>query len=132
MKLFHPLLTKDERKSLSKPERQALRKARREARDPLIKGDGIALILDRLKTEARELIIDAAEDAIPGEDKMDEVLSSLAASADQYLVWTWAGPVAGSALELLDGPAAQALVRIAIRPQVQKLYEELRDAGLTV
>ena len=129
MSLLKPLLTKKERQSLSTRERQKLRDKRRKERKGERDGPLFDLKLPALKARANDLINDLIEDAIPGIDKMDEVLDSLAEDADRFLVWHWAGP-AGMLLELADGPALKALVRLFIRPHVQRMYDELEDRGI--
>jgi len=129
MSLLKPLLTKKERESLNARERKKLRNKRRKDRKTERHGPPFKLNMAALKARAGGLIHDLAEDAIPGREKMDEVLDSLAEDADSFLVWQWAGPV-GVLFEMADGPALKALVRVFIRPHVQRMYDELADRGI--
>ena len=124
------LLTRDERQSLTGPERKSLRKERRKARGARHEGDGVWLDLKLLRRRARDLLMDYAGERMPGRDRMDEVLDQLVEEADEFLVWTWAGPVAGALLEVGDGPALRAIIRLFVRPHVQDLYDHLHDVGL--
>ena len=131
MGLFKPLLTKEERKSLSKDERQDLRGVRRDERRAA--GGGlppfVEVAIGKVEARAKEMILDLAHDVIPGRDKMGEVLDSLAVEADELLVWTFAGPV-GAVLEAADGVVLTALVRLVLRPLVQRVYDRLESEGL--
>ena len=121
------LLTKDERRSLDGEGRRTLRKARRAERPA--KNRLVLVDLAALRRRAAALVMDYAGEAIPGPDKMDEVLDDLASEADRFIQWQWLGPV-GLLLEAADGPALNALVHLALRPHVQRVYDALRDAGV--
>jgi hypothetical protein len=118
--MFKPLLTKEERQTLSRREKKLIRRARREARaaerdrEPLVHWP-------ILKAKATVLIMDLVDDAIPGPAKMEEVLDALADEATDYLVW--AGPLAAPVV---------LLVRELIRPVVQRVYDELAEMGFEV
>jgi hypothetical protein len=88
----------------------------------------VKLNLLALRNKAVELIMDLAGDTIPGPEKMDEVLDELADDADDFLKWTWIG-APGLLLEMVDGPALRALIRVAIRPHVEAAYRALVEAG---
>ena len=128
------LLTKAERQAMNREQRRALRKERRAERKAERQADGgwpkgLGLNLGKLRELATPLILDMAGDVVPGPEKMDEVLDELAEQADAFLVWTWAGPAA-PLLELADGPALRALIGLAIRPHIQRLYDDLRALGV--
>lgn len=124
MSAFKPLLTPDER-HLPGPERRALRRERRAELGHKTAAQWVleALHLDTaaLRRAAAEEILRLAGDALPGPDRMLEVLDTLIDRADEWLTWTWAGPVE-PLLELLDGQVLRAL----IRPIVQEVYDDLR------
>lgn len=120
-----PLLTKNERRALTRSERIALRKERRALRiERRPTGDGLEVRPKALAALAATMILDMADDEISATEKMDTVLDELVEHADEYLKWTWLGP-AGFFMELADGPALKALVRALIRPHVQRAYDEL-------
>lgn len=141
MGLFKPLLTKDERRSLSAEDRRALKKERRSERkaerdiDPSRVLSEIVGFLDRLvdlvslEKAIREAILDVASEAIPGEEKLWLVLEELAERADDWLTWDWAGP-AGLALEAVDGPLLRGVLTTLLRPHVQRIYDALKEQGL--
>jgi len=123
------LLTKAERQSLDRPQRVDLRRTRRAQRtEARMAGDGVEIDDETLAGLAGSLVVDMALEAMPGPEKMDAVLDELVEHADEFLVWTWCGP-AGFFLELIDGPALRALVRVLIRPHVQRVYERIQAGG---
>jgi len=122
------LLTKEERKSLGKEERKALR-AERRAKRKEERGPFLGIKLEVLEPLAEDLILDIAADAIPGEEKMQEVLDELAAQADSFLKWHGLPSWLSLPLEVVDGILLQAIARSALEPLVQKVYDRLREAG---
>ena len=123
------LLTKKERKTLDREGRRALRQERRaalkDAREP---GDGVSINTGRLEALAVEAILDFVGAEVPGPNRLDLVLDSLADDADEVLQWHWVGP-AGLLLEAVDGLAIRALVRLVLRPRVQRVYDHLKAMG---
>ena len=119
------LLTREERQTLSRDERRELRAARRrkrsEKRSP---GDGAKLDEGKLNALVETLVVDYAGQPLSRDDRIDEVLDELADELDSYLVWTWAGP-AWPILEIADGPAVRALVRVFLRPLVERVDDLL-------
>ena len=118
------LLTKEERKSLGKEERKALR-AERRAKRKEERGPFLGIKLEVLEPLAEDLILEIAADAIPGEDKIDE----LADQADSFLKWQGLPSWLSLPLEVVDGILLQAIARSALEPLVQKVYDRLREAG---
>ena len=90
------LLTKAERKNLSKEEKKQLRAKRRAERPK--KGLRININWDGLMKSAEEMILDVAGDLVPGEEKMQDVCRQLAKEADDFLTWRGLG-VFGAFLE---------------------------------
>ena len=119
------LLTKHERKNLSKEEKKALRAERRAERPK--RGLRLNVNWDGLMESAEGMILDWADDAIGGPEKMDEVCSQLANEADNFL--SWGDGVIGSIMEAIDGPIISALFSVLVRPTVQKLYDKLKEDG---
>ena len=66
------LLSKEERQTLPKEERKALR-AKRRAERREERGPFLGIKLEVLEPLAEDLILEIVADAIPGEDKMQEV-----------------------------------------------------------
>ena len=120
------LLTKHERRNLDADERKALRAERRAARPK--KGINIKIDWDGLLDRAQTLILDLIGDDIPGPRKMDEVLASLSEEADDWLKWEKLG-VVGLLLEAIDGPLISALFGALVKPQIQRLYEQMVADG---
>ena len=119
------LLTRDERKNLTKEEKKALRAQRRAERPK--KGLRLNINWDGLLKSAESMILDWADEIIPGPEKMDEVCDQLASEADSYL--SWGDGVFGSIMEAIDGPIISALFSLLIRPSIQKLYDRMKDDG---
>ena len=122
------LLTKEERTSLSKEERKALR-AERRAERKAERGPFLGIDLKVLEPLAEDIILEIAADAIPGEDKMQEVLDELALQADSFLKWNGLPTWVSVPLEIIDGLILQAIVRSLLEPLVQKVYDRLKEAG---
>ena len=120
------LLTKQERRNLNPEERRALRAERRAERPK--KGIKININWDGLLAKAQDMMLDLVADDIPGPDKMDEVLQMLADEADDFLTWNNLG-VVGLALEAVDGPIIAAIFGGIVKPQMQKLYDEMVADG---
>ena len=121
------LLTKKERQTLDRAERRELRTVRRAERARQ-RGDGALINVGALRDLAVVMLLDRIDEDIPGPDRMDEVLDDLVELADLFLIWTWAGPV-GPMFEAADGFVLQTIVRLLIRPHVQRLFDDLRAAG---
>lgn len=122
------LLSKKEKQELSKNERRALRKKRRAERRSE-KGPFLGLQIEVLETLAKDLILELAADAIPGEEKMKEVLAELADKADSFLQWRALPPFVSIPLEILDGVLLKAVAKSMLEPLVQKVYEKLKADG---
>ena len=122
------LLTKEERTSLSKEERKALR-AERRAERKAERGPFLGIDLKVLEPLAEDIILEIAADAIPGEDKMQEVLDELALQADSFLKWNGLPTWVSLPLELIDGIVLQAIARSLLEPLIQKVYDRLKEAG---
>lgn len=120
------LLTKQERRNLDADERRALRAKRRAERPK--KGIKININWDGLLQKAQGMMLDLIADDIPGPEKMDEVLQMLADEADDFLTWNNLG-VVGLALEAVDGPIIAAIFGGIVKPQMQKLYDEMVADG---
>ena len=120
------LLTKAERKNLSKEEKKQLRAKLRAERPK--KGLRININWDGLMKSAEEMILDVAGDLVPGEEKMKDVCRQLAKEADDFLTWRGLG-VFGAFLEMIDGPVISALFALLIQPQVQKVYDRMKAEG---
>jgi len=128
--LFNPLLTRTERETLKKAERRELRKSRRaERKSEGRTWPGLEINWKGLKDVAVPIIREMVEEDATGPEKMDEVLNLLVERVDDVLVWTWAGPLVGGVLEMVDGPALKFLLREVLRPHVQALYERLKGSG---
>lgn len=120
------LLTKQERRNLDADERRALRAERRAERPK--KGIKININWDGLLEKAQGMMLDLIADDVPGPEKMDEVLQMLADEADDFLTWNNLG-VVGLALEAVDGPIIAAIFGGIVKPQMQKLYDEMVADG---
>ncbi len=120
------LLTKQERRNLDADERRALRAERRAERPK--KGIKININWDGLLQKAQGMMLDLIADDVPGPEKMDEVLQMLADEADDFLTWNNLG-VVGLALEAVDGPIIAAIFGGIVKPQMQKLYDEMVKDG---
>lgn len=123
-----PLLSKEERQTLTPDEKRALRKerrgVRREERGPLL-----GIKWERLEPIAEGLILEIAGDLLPGEEKMQEVIDELAERADEFLSWEGLPMFISVALEAVDGVIIKAIARGTLRPMVQKVYEKLKAEG---
>lgn len=122
------LLSKEERQTLSKEERKALRAERRAERREE-RGPFLGIKLDVLEPLAEELILEVAADALPGWEKMEEVIEEMATKADTFLKWNGLPPWLSLPLEALDGVLLQAIARSTLEPLVQRVYDRLREAG---
>jgi len=122
------LLTKEERKTLAKEERQALRAERREERKEE-RGPFLGIKLDVLETLAEGLILEVVADALPGWEKMEEVIEEMAVQADTFLKWNGLPPWLSLPFEALDGILLQAIARSTLEPLVQRVYDRLEEAG---
>ncbi len=120
------LLTKQERRNLNADQRRALRAERRAERPK--KGIKININWDGLLEKAQGMMLDLIADDVPGPEKMDEVLQMLADEADDFLTWNNLG-VVGLALEAVDGPIIAAIFGGIVKPQMQKLYDEMVADG---
>lgn len=120
------LLTKQERRNLDADQRRALRAERRAERPK--KGIKININWDGLLAKAQDMMLDLIADDVPGPEKMDEVLQMLADEADDFLTWNNLG-VVGLALEAVDGPIIAAIFGGIVKPQMQKLYDEMVADG---
>lgn len=123
-----PLLSKEERQTLTPDEKRALRKerrgVRREERGPLL-----GIKWEKLEPIAEGLILEIAGDLLPGEEKMQEVIDELAERADEFLSWEGLPMFISVALEAVDGVIIKAIARGTLRPMVQKVYEKLKAEG---
>ena len=123
-----PLLTKEERKNLTKDGRRELRKERRAERRA-DRGPFLGITWEKLEPLAEELILDIAGDLLPGEEKMEEVIDELAERADEFLNWRGLPMAVTLILETVDGVIISAIARGTLRPMVQKVYERLKEEG---
>ena len=122
------LLTKEERKTLAKEERQALRAERREERKEQ-RGPFLGIKLDVLEALAEGLILEFVSEAMPGSEKMEEVIEEMAVQADTFLKWNGLPPWLSLPFEALDGILLQAIARSTLEPLVQRVYDRLEEAG---
>ena len=122
------LLSKEERQTLSKEERKALR-AKRRAERREERGPFLGIKLEVLEPLAEDLILEIVADAIPGEEKMGEVLEGLAQEADTFLKWHGLPPWLSLPLEAIDGLLLEAIARSTLEPLVQRVYNKLKEAG---
>jgi len=123
-----PLLSKEERHTLTPDEKKALRKERREVRREN-RGPFLGIKWEKLEPIAESLILEVAGDILPGQQKMEEVIDELAEQADEFLEWRGLPPVIAMALETLDGVIIGAIARGTMRPMVQKVYDRLKAEG---
>ncbi len=123
-----PLLSKEERQTLTPDEKRALRKERREKRREE-RGPFLGIKWEKLEPIAEDLILEIAGDILPGEEKMNEVIDELAERADEFLEWRGLPMVVSLALETIDGIIIGAIARGTMRPMVQKVYEKLKAEG---
>ena len=119
-----PLLSKEERQTLTPDEKRALRKERRAVRGPIL-----GIKWEKLEPLAETLILEIAGDLLPGEEKMQEVIDELAERADEFLEWKGLPMFISVALEAVDGIIIGAIARGTLRPMVQKVYEKLKAEG---
>ncbi len=123
-----PLLSKEERQTLTPDEKRARRKERRAERREE-RGPFLGIKWEKLEPLAEELILDIAGDLLPGEAKMLEVIDELAEHADEFLQWQGLPAVVSIALETVDGVFLRAIARGTMRPMVQKVYDKLKAEG---
>jgi len=119
------LLSKEERQTLTPDEKRALRKERRAKRREE-RGPILGIRWEKLEPLAEELILEIAEDILPGEQKMQEVIDELSERADEFLTWSGLPMVIAVALEAIDGVIIKAVARGTLRPMVQKVYDRLK------
>ncbi len=123
-----PLLSKEERKTLTPDEKRALRKERRAVRREE-RGPFLGIKMDKLEELAEPLILEIAGDLLPGEEKMLEVIDDLSEHADEFLTWSGLPTVVSLALEAVDGIFLRAIARGTLRPVVQRVYDRLKEEG---
>jgi len=123
-----PLLSKEERQTLTPDEKRALRKERRAKRREE-RGPILGIKWSKLEPLAEDLILEIAGDLLPGEEKMREVIDELAERADEFLEWKGLPMFISVALEAVDGIIIGAIARGTLRPMVQKVYEKLKAEG---
>jgi len=123
-----PLLSKEERQTLTPDEKRALRKERRAVRREE-RGPFLGIKWEKLEPLAEDLILEIAGDVLPGEEKMLEVVDELAERADEFLTWQGLPAVISAGLELIDGVIIKAVARGTLRPMVQKVYDKLKAEG---
>lgn len=123
-----PLLSKEERQSLTPDQKRELRKERRAKRREE-RGPFLGIKMDKLEELAEPLILEIAGDILPGEQKMLEVIDDLSEHADEFLTWSGLPTVVSLALEAVDGIFLRAIARGTLRPVVQKVYDRLKAEG---
>ena len=123
-----PLLSKEERQTLTPDEKRKLRKERRAVRREE-RGPFLGIKMDKLEELAEPLILEIAGDLLPGEEKMLEVIDDLSEHADEFLTWTGLPTVVSLALEAVDGIFLRAIARGTLRPVVQRVYDRLKAEG---
>jgi len=123
-----PLLSKEERQTLTPDEKRKLRKERRAVRREE-RGPILGIKWEKLEPLAEDLILEVAGDLLPGEEKMKEVIDELAERADEFLSWQGLPTVIALGLEAIDGVIIKAIARGTLRPMVQKVYEKLKAEG---
>lgn len=123
-----PLLSKEERRTLTPDEKRAIRKERRAKRREE-RGPFLGIKWEKLEPIAEDLILDIAGDVIPGEEKMQEVIDDLAVRADEFLEWKGLPFFVAAALEAVDGIIIQAIARGILKGPVQKVYDRMKEEG---
>lgn len=123
-----PLLSKEERQTLTPDEKRALRKERRAKRKEE-RGPFLGIKWEKMEPVAEELILDIAGDVIPGETKMKEVIDDLAERADDFLEWKGLPFFVSAALEAIDGVIIKAIARGILKGPVQKVYDRMKEEG---
>lgn len=125
-----PLLTRDERENLSKDEKKAIRKERRKERRKRTAEKFRKIFQFKVFEElAKETIRDLADDVLPRDEELDEVLDELIDRIDEFMDFRGLGLV-GSILEMIDGLIISVVVKELLRPQVERIYDELEEKGL--
>ena len=123
-----PLLSKEERQTLTPDEKRALRKERRAKRREE-RGPFLGIKWEKMEPIAEELILDIASDVIPGEEKMKEVIDDLAERADDFLEWKGLPFFVSAALEAVDGIIIKAIARGILKGPVQRVYDRMKEEG---
>ena len=123
-----PLLSKEERQTLTPDKKRALRKERRSKRKEE-RGPFLGIKWEKLEPVAEELILDIAGDVIPGEEKMKEVIDDLAERADDFLEWKGLPFFVSAALEAVDGVIIKAIARGILKGPVQRVYDRMKKEG---
>ena len=123
-----PLLSKEERQTLTPDEKRALRKERRAKRREE-RGPFLGIKWEKMEPIAEELILDIASDVIPGEEKMKEVIDDLAERADDFLEWKGLPFFVSAALEAIDGIIIKAIARGILKGPVQRVYDRMKEEG---
>lgn len=124
-----PLLTKEERETLSPEQRRALRKERRKEKRKN-RGPILGIKMDKVKELAENLILEIAEDVLPeNEQKMDEVIEEFVDRADEFVTWEGVFPPIKTILEAVDGPIIKAVIMAFARPFLQSVFDKLREEG---
>ncbi len=123
-----PLLSKEERQTLTPAKKRELRKERRAVRREE-RGPFLGIKMDKLEALAEPLILEIAGDLLPGEEKMLEVIDDLSEHADEFLSWQGLPTVIALGLEAIDGVIIKAIARGTLRPVVQRVYDRLKEEG---
>jgi|TARA_R100001163_G_C5062644_1_gene199764 hypothetical protein len=123
-----PLLSKEERQTLTPDEKRKLRKERRAKRREE-RGPFLGIKWEKMEPIAEELILDIASDVIPGEEKMKEVIDDLAERADDFLEWKGLPFFVSAALEAVDGIIIKAIARGILKGPVQRVYDRMKEEG---
>lgn len=125
-----PLLTRDERENLSKDEKKKIRKERRKVRRKATAEKFRKIFQVKAFEElAKETIRDLADDVLPRDEELDEVLDELVDRIDEFMDFKGLGLV-GSILEMIDGLIINVVVKELLRPQVERIYDDLEKKGL--
>lgn len=125
-----PLLTRDERENLSKDEKKKIRKERRKVRRKATAEKFRKIFKSKVFEElAIETIRDLADEVLPRDEELDEVLDELVDRIDEFMDFRGLGLV-GSILEMIDGLIINVVVKELLRPQVERIYDDLEKAGL--
>ena len=123
------LLTKEERQTLSKDEKKALRKERRKERRKANAAKIREIFKFGVFTEmAKEVIREIADDLLPRDEALDEVLDEMVDRIDEFIDFRPLGLV-GAVLEIVDGIVIKFLVKELLRPQIERIYDELEEKG---